>query len=337
MTVKSIVFNEINDPELQSLEIPEPGPGDLLIEIEYSALSPGTETWCLKGLMNLPGQPPMAFPHVPGYQAAGTVRQVGRDVSGFSRGDRVFTRGCRAPLEWPGSWWGGHVGLHVTESKGDVLPLGKTVSTREASGLLLAQVGYNGALKPPTVAGDIAVVIGDGLVGQYAAQALRSRGATVILSGLNPLRLELAKRYSAEEVYDNRTGDFAEMIAIRYPGGVDIAIETASMNKTVLEAIGMLKRHGHLVLNGFYPYPEESRLDWHWLRRKELNLHFPDSRNNDRLENTLELIRAGQIHIEELVTHVQSVEKSPQMYQKLISGDQDFLGIVFAWKDQKEH
>ncbi len=334
MTTTAIVFPEAEKTEFTSLEIPEPGLRDLLIEIDYSAVSPGTERWCLKGLMNLPDQPPLAFPHVPGYQAAGVVRRVGKDVPGFCKGDRVFTRGCRPAEGWRGSWWGGHVGLHVTEARRDVIRLDDSVSCKEASSLLLAQVGYNGASKPPVIPGDVAVVIGDGLVGQYAAQALKCRGAKVILSGLNPFRLGLAQQYSADEVFDNSRGDFAEMIKTRYPGGVDIVIETASLNKTILEAVGMLKRHGHLVLNGFYPFPEESRLDWHWLRRKELTLSFPDSRDNRRLENTLKLVREGRMHIEELVTHTRSAEKAPDIYRKLIAGDEDFLGVVFAWKDQ---
>lgn len=332
MKTAAIVFPKPGTAELTGLTIPKPAANELLIEIEYSAVSPGTERWCLRGEMSLPDHPPLAFPHIPGYQAAGVVKQIGRDVAGFSKGDRVFSRACLSPKGWEGSWWGGHVGFHVADPERDVIPLGKSVSTKEASCLLLAQVGYNGAFKPPAAPGNVAVIIGDGLVGQFAAQALRNRGVEVILSGLNPLRLDIAKRFSADEVYDNHTGDFSEMIQKRFPHGVDIVIETASMNETVRKGIDMLKRHGHLVLNGFYPYPKESRLDWHWLRRKELTLHFPDSRSNQRLETTLNFIREGEMQIEELITHLQPVDRAPGLYQKLVSADdEDFLGIVFEW------
>ena len=137
----------------------------------------------LTGRMKLPGEPPLAFPHVPGYQAAGIVREVGPEVENIKPGDRVFSRNCRKPDNWPGSWWGGHVRFHVADYQ-TVIKLPGAVSTYEASSLLLAQVGFNGATKPRVSPGDVAVVIGEGLVGQYAAQVLRYRGVHVIISGL---------------------------------------------------------------------------------------------------------------------------------------------------------
>ena len=117
----------------------------------------------------------MGFLHVPGYQAAGIVLETGGQVRSLKPGDRVFSRNGCAPADWSGSWWGGHVGLHVAEES-SVIKLPDSVSTYEASSLLLAQVGYNGASKPKVSPGDVAVVIGEGLVGQYAAQVLRNRG-----------------------------------------------------------------------------------------------------------------------------------------------------------------
>ena len=243
----------------------------------------------------------------------------------------VFSRGCTSMEGWKGSWWGGHVGHHVVNPCRDVIGISPEVPTRVAAGLLLAQVGYNGAFKPPVRPGDTAVVIGDGLVGQYAAQALRHRGALVILSGLSAFRLDLAAQCSAAEVFDNSVGDFKGFIAERFPEGVDIVVDTASTHQTVMDAITMCKSSGHLVLNGFYPYPEASRLDWHWLRRKELTLYFPDSRKDERLKSTLELVRKGKIHIEELITDTPSIEDASEVYSRLLSGDDDYLGIVLGW------
>jgi 2-desacetyl-2-hydroxyethyl bacteriochlorophyllide A dehydrogenase len=273
----------------------------------------------------------MEFPHVPGYQAAGIVLEIGADVKNLQSGDRVFSRNCKAPPDWEGSWWGGHVRYHIADKEA-VIKLPDNVNTFEAAGLLLAQVGYNGATKPVVNPGDVAIVIGEGLVGQYAAQVLRHRGAYVIISGLFKNRLDLAAKYSADEVYDNSNFDFREYIRKRYPDGVAIALETASRNKTVRETIDLLKRHGQLILNGFYPYPDESRLDWHWLRRKEITVYCPDSRNRARLESTMKLIAQGHMKIKELVTDRTKLEKAPEAYQMLLEPEAEFLGIVIDWK-----
>jgi threonine dehydrogenase-like Zn-dependent dehydrogenase len=212
-----------------------------------------------------------------------------------------------------------------------VIRLPEAVSLAEASGLLLAQVGYNGASKPPIVGGTGAAVIGDGLVGQYAAQVLRHRGARVLLSGLQPLRLELAAKHSADEVFDATVGDFSALVRERFPKGVAVAVETASSRRTVRQAIDLLAYGGHLVLNGFYP-PPESQLDWHWLRTKELTAHFPNSRTRERLESTLRLIEQGAVRVEELVTHTVPLQQAPEIYARLLGSDADFLGLVIRWR-----
>ena len=317
---------------IQEVEIPPLGEQDVLVEVEYSSISIGTERWCLTGQLVVPGQPALGFPHVPGYQAAGIVVEKGSQVRSLKQGDRVFSRNCRAPANWFGSWWGGHVGLHVAEES-NVIRLPDSVSTYEASSLLLAQVGYNGASKPKISPGDIAVVIGEGLVGQYAAQVLRYRGAHVIISGLLEFRLDLARRFSADEAFDSAKGEFADFVRNRYAQGVAVALDTASSRHTVRLAIDLLQYGGQLVLNGYYP-PSESQLDWHWLRTKELTLYCPNSRTRQRLEATLELIERGVVKVKELVTHEVALDRAPEAYQKLLAPDPDFLGMVIRWKEE---
>ena len=314
---------------VEEVEIPGLGEGEVLVEIEASASSPGTERWCLTDRMVIPGQPPLAFPHVPGYQAAGTVLEVGAGVRTVRPGERVFSRNCRPPAGWPGSWWGGHVGYHVA-AENEVILMPASVSTEVASGLLLAQVGYNGAMKPPLSPGEAAVVIGEGLVGQYAAQVLRHRGAHVIVAGLSPFRLELARRYSADEVFDSSQGDLAAFIRQRYPKGVQVVVETASSAATVKEAAALLSYGGHLVINGYYP-PPESLIDWHWLRTKELTVYCPNSRTRERLESTLELIARGVVEVGGLITHTYTVEQAPEAYALLLDPAAEYLGMIIRW------
>jgi 3-hydroxyethyl bacteriochlorophyllide a dehydrogenase len=342
MKTPAIIFPEPGRVTVDDVPVPDLHDDEVLLDVHYSALSPGTERWCLTGKLTVPEEPPMAFPHLPGYQAAGVIREVGSAVRGLSPGDRAFSRNCRAPAGWNGSWWGGHAGIHVAPAEA-VIRLPDAVSTREASGLLLAQVGYNGASKQPVRPGDVAVVIGEGLVGQYAAQVLRHRGARVILSGLVAERLAMAARHSADEVFDAargaggptadasaQGGDLAAWVRARYPGGVAIAVDTASSARTVRLAAGLLARDGHLVMNGFYP-PPENAVDWHWLRGKELTLHCPNSRTRARLEATLGLIGEGAVKVDELVTHELALADAPRAYAMLLEPAAAFLGIVIRW------
>ena len=89
---------------------------------------------------------------------------------------------------------------------------------------------------------------------------------------------------------------------------------------------------GQLVLNGFYPAPDESRLDWHWLRTKELIAYFPNSRNRTRLQATLDLIAEGSLDTRSLVTHEFALAQAPEAYALLLEPQANFLGIVLDWR-----
>lgn len=325
-----VVFPEPGRVTVERFRLPELMDTDVLIEIEYSSISVGTELWCLTGQLMLSETEPLKFPHAAGYQAAGVVREVGKSVQGLQPGDRVFNRKCREPDGWAGSWWGGHCGFHVANYQ-NVIKLADGISTYEGASLLLAQVGFNGATKPSVSKGDKAVVIGAGLVGQYAGQVLRFRGAHVIMADIVKSKLDKAILHSADEVFDCSENDLAEFVRDKYPDGVDIVLETASSSKTISTAIEMLKHGGQLVLNGFYR-PGEGRLEWQQLRSKEITTYCPNSATSDRLKKTADLIEQGHIKVGELITDEFNFCQAPEAYEMILNKSPDFLGIVLNWK-----
>lgn len=328
---EAVVFTEPGQVAIQEFKFPEPGPEDVLVEVEYSSISVGTERWALHGKLREPGKPLMTpFPHVAGYQAAGIVKEIGEKVTLLKPGDRVFTAWTRIAKGWPGSSWGGHVHHHLDNQK-NLLKLPDHVSTLQAAGLLLAQVGYNGATRPKVKKGDAVIVIGDGLVGQYAAQVFRHRGAHVILSGRHPNRLELARKYSADEVVNSRTEDFPAWVRRKYPQGVPVVAETASQIALVRMAIDLLEYSGQLVLLGYYP-EGECLMDIHWVRERETTVYCPNSSTADRLRGTLDLLAQGAMHLQELVTHTFPFREAPKAYKLIEEKSADFLGIILDWR-----
>jgi len=93
--MKGYIVHEFGGPEnmlWETLPRPEPGPGQLLVEVHASGMN-FAETRMRAGTYS--GQP---LPFVMGMEGAGIVREVGPDVSGFEVGQRVFgrARGCHA-------------------------------------------------------------------------------------------------------------------------------------------------------------------------------------------------------------------------------------------------
>ncbi len=330
MESRAVVFVAPEKVCLGEVAIPDPGPGDAVVEIEYSSISIGTERWCLLGQIQVGGGKLIEFPCVPGYQAAGIVREVGLGVRDVSPGDRVFSGGGRLAQGGLLSCWAGHLQYHVTDAA-SLIKLPDTVSTREASGLVLAQVGYNGASRPSIARGDAAVVIGDGLVGQFAGQVLRHRGAHVILSGHHDERLALAAKHGgADDVVNSGEQDLQAYVLSLYPNGVPVTVETASKRELIRQAVELLSYDAQFVLLGYYP-EGECIIDTHWVRAKETTVYCPNAIRRERMEATLGLIAESHMHFEELITHDFPVAEVSEAYQMVLDKSTHFLGVVLDW------
>jgi threonine dehydrogenase-like Zn-dependent dehydrogenase len=85
--------------------------------------------------------------------------------------------------------------------------LASAISDTDASGAVVAQVGYNAASRAMFDVGDWVLVYGNSLIGQCAAQAARARGTRVILVGHHTQRLALARQFSADAVINNREAE----------------------------------------------------------------------------------------------------------------------------------
>lgn len=193
MKGKAVVFTDRLEVAVREVDIPDPGAHDVVIDLDVSWISIGTEGSFLRGeriggdTAYAPGAP-WPFPIVAGYQKTGIVRQVGTGVSGLQEGDRVFATLSKVSGMFDPN--GGHVSPAVTPAD-QVWKLPSGANPLDYCGTVLAQVGYNCGIRPPVEPGDRAVVIGDGLVGHWAAQTLLQRKAEVLVIGRHDRRLAM--------------------------------------------------------------------------------------------------------------------------------------------------
>ena len=189
---RAVVFTAPNQVEVQSLSCPDPGPGDAVVQVTHSWISNGTEGSYLRGERIAGDTPyregdPWPFPVVAGYQKVGVVDWVGADVENLAVGETVFA--AQGAVEGMFEPRGGQVSPSVT-ARPQIRKLPEGLDPVAYAGLVLTQVGYNCGVRPPLEAGEAAAVIGDGMVGHWAAQTLSWRGGRVALIGRHGDRLE---------------------------------------------------------------------------------------------------------------------------------------------------
>jgi threonine dehydrogenase-like Zn-dependent dehydrogenase len=210
------------------------------------------------------------------------------------------------------------------------LPVPADLDPVEVAGLVLTQVGYNGGSRPPVEQGWHVVVIGDGLVGQWAAQTFRARGARVLLAGHHPRRLEIAAAVSADAVVDTRQRPLAEAVAEHFAGRVDCVDESVGLMANVELAASVLRPDGHLVLNGYHPEGEHL-LNVQLLHDREITCWGMAGWTRARLETTLGWVQQERLRVRPLVTHEFEGREADRAYRLMWDRTEDFLGILLRW------
>lgn len=331
MQSTAVVFTAPRAAKIRTVQCPEPGPGDVVVRITHSWISNGTEGSYFRGERSDGDTPyregdPLPFPVVAGYQKIGVVETVGANVTDLEVGEVVFaTIGL---VEGMHHEYAGHVSPSVCPRE-EVFKLPDGAEPLAFAGLVLAQVGYNTGTRPPVEGGDVAVVVGDGLVGQWTAQTLSSRGAEVVLVGRHDDRLAHFADWPRARIINAKEQDWVEVVRERFPDGVHVGVDTVGSLGVMGELQVVVRRFGHLVSAGFYG--PDDRLALQPPRYKELSIHLVSGWTRERLEAALQAVADGRLETLPLITHHFPVERAAEAWDLIESKREPVLGVILDW------
>jgi 2-desacetyl-2-hydroxyethyl bacteriochlorophyllide A dehydrogenase len=329
MKANAVVFTSRNTVSFQQVDCPDPGADDIVVDVTHSWISNGTEGSFLRGERtagDTPWEPgdPDPFPIVAGYQKVGQVTWVGSEVSDFAVGETVFaTVGAVDGMFSPR---GGQVSPSISKS-GGIWKLPDGHDPVKFSGLVLTQVGYNCGTRPPIDPGAPAIVIGDGLVGQWAAQTLAWRGADVMLVGRHEDRLN---RFTQGECVNGKLTNWIATALARYGKSVQVVVDTVGSVNAVESSYALMAKYGHSVSAGFYGMEDQLRLQPP--RHGELSIDLVSGWAEDRMDKTLELIADDVLQTSELITHRFPVGEAAEAWALIESKREPVLGVILEWK-----
>lgn len=311
------------------VELPDPQEHEVVIDVEVSWISNGTEGSFLRG-ERAGGDTPLEqggkwpFPIIAGYQKVGRIRQIGRQVTDLKVGDRVFATVSRVAHMYDP--YGGHVSPAIT-SADQVWKLPEGAVPEDYAGLVLTQVGYNCGMRAPVRTGTTAVVIGDGLVGHWTAQTLIHRGAQVVVLGRHSHRLDLLPQPA--KGINSRELAAIEAVNSLLPNGIDIVVDTVGDLATFYKLFPHMKRESHMVSAGFYGH--EGKIDIQKLRYREMTLHTPAGWTTERMNQTLDGVTRGWLQTQKLITHHFPVHRAEEAWELIHDRAIPSLGVVLQW------
>ncbi len=331
MKGNAVIFTDRLKVEYLPVTIPEPGPDDVVVDTRHSWISNGTEGSFLRG-ERINGETPYRegdpwpFPIAAGYQSTGVVTTTGANVTGVKPGDWVFSALGR--IEGMYEPAGGHISPKVCH-KSQIWKLPEGLSPVAASGLVLTQVGYNCGARPSVRVGDKALVLGDGMVGHWAAQTLQWRGAEVMLAGKHDERLALFPESHRGKRLNIRKSALEDAVKAWAPEGVQVLVDTVGSMESILAYWPLCRHNGHIVSAGFYG--SNSVMDVQLLRFRELTFHAPSGWQQQRMDDTLALIATGHLQTEPLITHHFPVARAADAWDLIVKRTEPVLGVILDW------
>jgi len=331
LKAKAVVFTAPNTVEFQDVDCSDPEPEHIVVRVTHSWISNGTEGSFLRG-ERIEGDTAYRegdawpFPIVAGYQKIGVVDWVGSSIDDLQVGETVFaTMGAVNGMFQPR---GGQISPSIGNRSG-IWKLPKGTDPLSFSGMVLTQVGYNCGIRAPIETGEGAIVIGDGMVGQWAAQTLAYRGAKVVLVGRHNYRLE---KFTSGHVINAKETDWKNAAHDLLPEGAQIAVDTVGSVNAMMDLMDLMKRFGHLISAGFYGTKDAMPLQPP--RNKELSIDLVSGWWPDRMNQTRHLIASGHLDTLSLITHHFPVTRAPEAWTLIQNKSEPVLGVILDWQSQ---
>ena len=250
-TMHAAAIDEFGGPiTAHTLPVPEVGPDEILIRVE----SAGVGVWDpfeLEGGFAEDAGGRTHFPYVPGSEGAGTVIDVGGQVSGFRKGDRVYATVIANPK-------GGFYAEYVAVKASDASPIPRPLTVEQAGVMpvdaITALRGLDDTLKLKR--GESVMIFGaSGGIGHIAVQLAERMGARVFAVASGDDGVNLVERLGADSVVDGHKDDVVAAARRFAPKGLDAALVTAG-GESADRALEAVRDGGRIAYpNGVEPEP----------------------------------------------------------------------------------
>ncbi|MDX2029280.1 MAG: alcohol dehydrogenase catalytic domain-containing protein [Blastocatellia bacterium] len=290
-----------------------PGAGEVQIRVSHCGIC-GTDLHVFHGAMDHR----VTKPAVIGHEMSGTIEAVGPEVVGWAAGDRVTVRpldscgdcpACRAGhshicqklkfigIDRPGAMqklW--TVPAHTLHRLPDALSL------KEGALIEPIAVACHDVRLGEVREGEYAVVLGGGPIGALVALVARHRGARVLVSEMNPFRINLLREFGIEVVNPAET-DLVALVEEQTGGaGADVVFEVTG-SKSGAEMMTKLPRvRGRIVVVAIFSQPPQVDLfRFFW---REISMRGARVYEAQDFEAAIALAASGALPMDKLITNV---------------------------------
>jgi L-iditol 2-dehydrogenase len=287
-------------------------------------------------------------PLVMGHEAAGEVVETGAHVHDLRPGDRVtfdstvYCGQCfhciRGEVNLcdnrevlgvsPGPYRRhGAFAEYVSVPRRIMYRLPENLSYEQAALIEAVSVAVHAVGITPVRLGDSAVVVGSGMIGLLAVQAVRLAGCTRIIA-VDPddSRLALARQMGATATVNPKSGDAAAAIREMTEGrGADVAVECVGATDPIRTAIAGVRKGGAVTLVG--NVAPDIDLPLQSVVTRQIRLQGSCASNGE-YPACIALLAAGAIQVGPLISAVAPLEEGPSWFDRLYRHEPNLMKVI---------
>lgn len=310
--MKQAVLIEPQKVIFQDVSKPEPGPGQVLIQIKRIGVC-GSDIHAYYGK-----HPYISCPIVQGHEFAGRIAEVGPEVRALRAGDDVTVMPQLVCGEcFPCRHGNYHIcnslkviGCQAEGAAQEFLAVGQDLVIKLPEGMDYdsgamvepVAVGAHAVGRLGSVEGKKILVLGAGPIGNLTAQVAAGRGAaSVAISDISDFRLGVARDCGITHVVNPEKENLAAAIEKAFgPDGADAILECVGSEATVGQAISLARKGTDIIIVGVFG--DKSRVNIGLVQDKELRLIGTLMYKVMDYWTAIELIQSGKVRLKPLMT-----------------------------------
>ena len=278
----------------------------------YTGITNGTERNDLTG--GNYASPDEKLPAGWGYQNVGRVIETGPDVKQLQVGDVLYLSAD-------------HMETVVRPEGGLLIKLPEDVDPTHAALFGMASVAMRSCRHADLRMGQRVLIVGQGFIGQMAAQIANVMGARVAVCEIDPRRLDVARQIgAAEEVFDVSSDGWDGQIE---DSSFDAVIDLAGVVGLEDKLIRAVRPRGSVL---FVAGRFRVNYTFNLGQGREITIKQNSHFNRDDLANLCRLVRRRTVNIKPLIQDVVPVGEARRIYDTLRDRPGELFGTVFVWE-----
>jgi len=296
------------------LERPQPGPNDIVVELEYAAICNQNDYKIFYGLYgDLITYP--CDPGVYGHEGVGIVVETGSAVDNLAVGDRVVLMMEGGPMLYM---------EYVLRRADSVVRIDKDIPAEEAAVLELFGCAHHCSEIVGQVSGKSVAVSGLGPAGLAIAQVIALNEPAELI-GIEPCpdRGNTAREFGVQRIVDPTKP--AELQAL-IEEGVDIVVDATGIPQAILNAFDITRKE--VVIFGFTNKPfEVDQSKWF---HKEMVIKNSKVQTIDDLRAAVALLETGKIRVRSFIDDIMSFDDYDKAVERVYQ--REAVKILLEWK-----